>query len=77
MSLDGKALTIHPTAIVSDNNQIGYKAIIGAFSITAGDVVIGEDCTLAPHAIIRNGSILNNQLAYSHLGNSYEKKLKS
>lgn len=46
------SLSIHPTAIVSDEAEIAASAEIGAFCVIEGPVVIGERTVVEPHARI-------------------------
>ena len=48
--------SIHPTAIVSNEAEIGKNVTIGAYAIVEGNSVIGDDTFIHPHAIIRSGA---------------------
>ncbi len=41
--------TIHPTAILSDDVEVGENTQIGPYSIVEGRVCIGPDCQIGPH----------------------------
>jgi UDP-N-acetylglucosamine acyltransferase len=45
-------MSIHSTAIVSPKAKIGKNVDVGAFVIIDDDVVIGDNCTIAPRAHI-------------------------
>lgn len=44
--------TIHPTAIVEKNAQIGSEVSIGPYSVIEGDVTIGDGTVIGPHVMI-------------------------
>jgi UDP-N-acetylglucosamine acyltransferase len=45
-------MSIHSTAIVSPKAALGKNVTVGAFAIIDDDVVIGDNCTIAPRAHI-------------------------
>ena len=49
---------IHPTAIVSEDAQIGAGVEIGAFAIIGERCVIGDGCIIAPRATLERNVIL-------------------
>lgn len=51
-------MTIHPTAYVSPQAEIGANVEIGPFSIVEAGTVIADDCRLLAHAIIKSGTVL-------------------
>ena len=53
--------SIHATAIVHPNAQLGDDVSIGPFSIIEDDVVIGEGCEIGPHVLIGAGTRLGKQ----------------
>lgn len=53
---------IDKTAIISDNAKIGKDVQIGPYVIIENDVQIGDNCTIAAHAIIRAGSVLEKDV---------------
>jgi len=53
-------MTIHPTAVVNEQAQLGADVRIGPFCVVEADVVIGDGCTMEARAIVRNGSRLGN-----------------
>ena len=55
-------MTIHPTAIVSDDATIGAGSIVGPFSIIEAGVILGENCSIAAHVVVRQGSVLGNEV---------------
>lgn len=44
----------HPTAIISPKAKIGEGTRVGAYSIIDDDVVIGKNCDIQDHAVIRS-----------------------
>ena len=56
------SMTIHPTAIVSDDAVIGSGSVIGPYALIEEGVILGENCTIAAHAIVRKGSVLGNEV---------------
>lgn len=57
-------MTIHPTAIISDNAHIDPTAKIGAYCIIGDDVSIGAGCVLMSHVVIRKNTKIgqNNKI---------------
>jgi len=53
-------MEIHSSAIISKSANIGEGAFIGPFAIIEADVVLGKNCHIAAHAILRKGSILGD-----------------
>lgn len=51
-------MNIHPSAIVDPSVQIGSGATIGPFCVIERDVRLGEDCHLAAHVVVKNGTVL-------------------
>lgn len=43
---------IHPTAVVSQNAELGEGVVIGPHAIVEGDVSIGRETVIGPHAVI-------------------------
>ncbi len=50
--------TIHPTALVSADAQIGNHVVIEPFCVVEADVQIDDGCHLASHAVIKSGTTL-------------------
>ncbi len=44
---------VHPTAIISDEAQIGERVVVGPYAIIEGPVTIGDDCQIRAHAVLR------------------------
>lgn len=55
--------TIHPTAIVGDNAQVGEDSTVEPFAVVEDNVIIGANCTIAHHAVVRRGSILEENVS--------------
>lgn len=49
---------VHPTAIVSDEAEIGEGVSIHPYTIVEGGVRIGDGCSIGPFAVLRRGTIL-------------------
>lgn len=56
---------IHPTAIISDDAQIGRDVYIGPYCII-GKAVIGEDCILGSHVRVYDGVIMGKCCNIKH-----------
>ena len=44
---------IHPTAIIEPGAQLGTNVRVGPYSYIAADVVIGDDCEIGSHVVIK------------------------
>lgn len=53
--------TIHPTAIISENANLGAGNNIGAYVIIDGDVVLGDNNTLLSGSVLKSGTVLGNE----------------
>ena len=53
---------IHPTAIVSDDAQLGDGIEIGPFAIVGEKCVIGDNCVIAPRAMLERNVILGKNV---------------
>lgn len=56
------SVSIHPTAIISDDAVIGDGSVIGPYSVIEKGVIVGESCSIAAHVIVRRGSVLGNEV---------------
>lgn len=54
-------MKIHPSAIISQDAQLGKDVEIGAYSIIGADVKIGDKTVIGPHAVIDD---------FTHIGDS-------
>jgi len=52
---------IHPTAIVDPSAQLGKNVSVGAYTIIAADVVIGDDCWIGPHVVISGPCVIGKE----------------
>ena len=58
---------VHPTAVVHASARIGKNASIGAYTVIAEEVEIGDECVLLPHVVIyRQARIGKNFFAHAH-----------
>jgi UDP-N-acetylglucosamine acyltransferase len=46
-------MSIHPTALVAAGARLGSNVVIGPYAIVEDDVVIGDGCRIAGHAVIK------------------------
>lgn len=53
-------MSIHPTAIVSDNAKLGAKVSIGPFSVIESEVSIGANCVIRPHVVVKRFTSLGS-----------------
>lgn len=49
---------IHSSAIVAPGAQLGAGVVVGPLSIIEDDVVVGDDCQIAGHVVIKSGTTL-------------------
>jgi UDP-2-acetamido-3-amino-2,3-dideoxy-glucuronate N-acetyltransferase len=55
-------MTLHATALVSDQATVGARTRIWAFTNIVGDAVLGEDCNICDHVFIEGGSVIGNRV---------------
>lgn len=51
---------IHPTAIISEQAQLGQGNVIGPFVVIEADVQLGNNNKIAAHAVLKNHTRLGN-----------------
>lgn len=56
------AMSIHPTAIISETATIGAGSSVGPYALIEAGVVIGKSCEIAGHAILRKGTVLGDSV---------------
>lgn len=49
---------IHPLAVIDPTAEIGRDVTIGPFSVIEGGVVIGDECVLESHVVVKRGTTL-------------------
>lgn len=54
---------LHPTAVVHPTAVLGRGVTVGEFALIGAGVVVGDDCTIAAHAILRPGCELGRAVA--------------
>ena len=47
---------IHETAVISPNAKLGNNVSVGPFSVIGDDVVLGDDCRVESHVVIKGPS---------------------
>ncbi len=55
-------MSIHPLAQVSADAKLGQNTRVGAFATIEAGVVVGEDCEIHEHAVLRRGTRLRNRV---------------
>ena len=55
-------MSIHSTALVSEDARIGEDCRIGPYAIVESGVVLGKGCQLAAHSILRSGAQLGAEV---------------
>lgn len=53
---------IHPTALVSDDAQLGSDVEIGAFAIVGPNCIVGDGCVIAPRASLEQNVRLGRKV---------------
>ena len=56
------ASTIHPSAIISRNAELGSDVTVGAYAIIGDGCVVGDGCTIAPHAVLERNVRLDKNV---------------
>lgn len=54
---------IHPTAVVHDAAKIGKGTRIGPFCVVGENVVLGDDCDVQEHVVLRGHTQIGNRCA--------------
>ena len=54
-------MIIHPTAIVGARAQVSADVSIGPYAVIEDEVVIGEGCTIAAHAVVKRFTTLGRR----------------
>ncbi len=59
--------TIHPTAIIEPQAQLGENIHVGPYAYISKNVIIGDSCQIGPHAVLLPGTRLGRECrVYSH-----------
>jgi len=53
--------SIHATAIVSSEAQLGENVTIGAYSVVESGVTIGNDTEIGPHCVVRSNTTIGER----------------
>jgi UDP-N-acetylglucosamine acyltransferase len=59
-------MSIHPTAIIHPDAQLGSGVSVGPYALIEGPAVIGQDCIIEAHAVISGHVILGNGNQIGH-----------
>lgn len=68
---------IHPTAVISEKATLGNNVDIGPFCVVDDDVVLGDNCRLTSHVVIRGPSRIgknNTFYQFSSIGEDCQDK---
>lgn len=68
---------IHPTAVISENATLGNNVQVGPFCVVDDDVVLGDNCRLTSHVVIRGPSRIgknNTFYQFSSIGEDCQDK---
>ena len=68
---------IHPTAVISENANIGDNVTIGPFCVVDDNVTIGDGCILKPHVVVRGPTRIgknNKFFQFSSIGEDCQDK---
>jgi UDP-N-acetylglucosamine acyltransferase len=55
---ENRAMSVHPTAIVSPQARLGDGVTIGPFAVVEDGTVIGDACEIRAHAVVKRGTRL-------------------
>ena len=53
--------SIHPTAVVHAQAELGLGAVVGAFAVIGPGVVVGAGTEIGPHAVLEGTTVLGRQ----------------
>ena len=68
---------IHPTAVISEKASLGNNVEVGPFCVVDDDVVLGDNCRLTSHVVIRGPSRIgknNTFYQFSSIGEDCQDK---
>lgn len=68
---------IHPTAIIEPGAQLGDNVKVGPYSYIGNDVVIGDNCTIESHVVIKGPSVIgsgNHIFQFASVGEACQDK---
>lgn len=68
---DTSQATVHPTAVLTGNVQLGKGTVVGPHAVIIGPVIIGDNCEIRPGAYIRANALIGDNVV---VGNSTELK---
>lgn len=60
------AETIHPTAIIDPQAQLGAGVGIGAYSVIGPDVALGADCQIGHHVVLEGRVVVGDRSRIGH-----------
>ena len=68
---------IHPTAIIESGAQLGENVSVGPYSYIGNDVVIGDNCVIESHVVIKGPSTIgsgNHIFQFASVGEACQDK---
>ncbi|RZM80351.1 acyl-[acyl-carrier-protein]--UDP-N-acetylglucosamine O-acyltransferase [Pseudoalteromonas rubra] len=68
---------IHPTAIIESGAQLGDNVSVGPYSYIGNDVVIGDNCKIESHVVIKGPSLIgsgNHIFQFASVGEACQDK---
>jgi UDP-N-acetylglucosamine acyltransferase len=51
-------MSVHATAIVAPGARLGAGVSVGPFAVIEADAVVGDDCEIRAHAVVKNHVVL-------------------
>ena len=61
-----KSNSIHSTAIIDPESELGTNVTVGAYSIIEAGVSVGDGCSIASHAILKKSTFLCKGVRVGH-----------
>lgn len=58
--------SVHPTAIINGEVEIGLGTVIGPYVVIDGPAVVGKNCLIRPHTYIRSHSVISHNVVVGH-----------
>jgi UDP-N-acetylglucosamine acyltransferase len=61
-----KTCSIHPTAIIDPESELGANVTVGAYSIIEAGVSVGDGSSIDSHAVLKKSATLGNDVRIGH-----------